>query len=216
MIYYRKFDDDKERNYTQYVEKQGGKISYKAEAIISAIPQRVIGFRRLFRSHAKDLMPGRMLCLGVRTGCEVQGAREVGYLNSIGIDLHPIGPHVGDTVIQGDMHKLKPLFPEDTFMNAYTNSLDHCYDLPAVIQGLKHVLKNNGVFFFQLMHKMALDWALLEYEMTVDAYMASRAYDTMFWNKSEDILNEFKKEGFVLVKTWGDNKWYSCIIRCKK
>ena len=73
-----------------------------------------------------------------------------------------------------------------------------------------------GIVELVMIGGMALDWALPKWKMELDAYIASRAYDTMFWNKSEDILNEFQKEGFVLVRTWGDNKWYSCIIRCKK
>jgi len=214
VIYYKVFSADEEDNYAQYVKKQGGKMLYKREAIVSVIPRRIKGFARLFRLWKAHLVPGRMLCLGARTGCEAQGARDAGYPDSIGIDLHPVGPNVGRTVIKGDMHKLE--FPENSFMNVYTNSFDHCYDLPIVVKGVKRVLNDGGVVFFQVMHKMALEGALPRLKMTLDRYIASRAYDTMYWDRSGDVSAEFEKEEFVIVKTGKDEKWYSCFLRCKK
>ncbi len=214
MIYYRKFSEDKDENYRRYVDRQGGKLLYKKDAIVSAIPRRIRGFERLFKIHMRHLVLGRMLCLGARTGCEAQGARDAGFNGSIGIDLHPVGPNVGDAVIKGDMHKLE--FPDNSFVNVYTNSFDHCYDLPAVVKELKRVLRDGGVVFFQVMHKMALEYALPKWKTTLDQYISSRAYDTMYWDKSQDVSAEFQKEGFVITKTGRDNKWYSCFLRCEK
>jgi len=162
MIQYKKFAD-----YEAYVKKQGGKISFSLDKIKEKNSSRQIKFESIFKKVKNDFLKGNILCLGARTGCEVVAARNLGYKKSLGVDLHP----VGDLVVKGDWHKL--LLGVSTFDNAFCNSLDHCFDLPAFVQELKSVLKPGGIFYFMVMKKMALSTV----EGSISDRMASRAYD---------------------------------------
>jgi len=201
MIQYKKFKD-----YQAYIEKQGGKISFSLDKIKEKNPQRISKFESIFSKVKSDLNKGSILCLGARTGCEVVAARKLGFKNSLGVDLHP----VGDLVVKGDWHKL--LLGVSTFDNAFCNSLDHCYDLPALCQELKSVLKPSGIFYFMVMKKMALCTVV----GSIEDRMASRAYDSMFWDTSQDIIDELISHGFELKKQWSDTKWFNCILRNTK
>jgi len=198
MIQYKKFAD-----YDAYVKKQGGKISFSLDKIKEKNSSRRIKFESIFKKVKNDFLKGNILCLGARTGCEVVAARNLGYKNSLGLDLYP----VGDLVVEGDWHKM--LFGPDRFDNAFCNSLDHCFDLPVLVQELKNVLKPNGIFYFMVMKKMAL----CTVEGSIPDRMASRAYDSMFWDTEQDIIDEFLSYGFELKKTWTDTKWFNCILR---
>lgn len=200
-IRYKKFAD-----YAAYVKKQGGKISFALENILAKCEARIKGFKKIFIEYQHDLVPGKILCLGARTGCEVQAARQAGFKGSIGIDLHP----VGDLVVKGDWHDIP--FPDNSFHNVYCNSLDHCMDIEKLVNEIKRVLVSDGIFFFMTMNKQALSTVI----GSIEDRMTSRAYDSMFWDTENDIIDAFISSGFVLKKTRQDTKWFYCLLRNKQ
>jgi hypothetical protein len=58
------------------------------------------------------------LCIGARTGQEVQALKDLGY-NAIGLDLVPHPP----LVVEGDMHNMP--FPNGKFNMIFSNCFDH-------------------------------------------------------------------------------------------
>jgi SAM-dependent methyltransferase len=199
MIRYKKFKD-----YDAYVEKQGGKITYKLDHIVANNNARMKGFIKQFGPLVPFLRFGKTLCLGARTGCEVRAFRSLGFKDSIGIDLHP----VGDLVVQGDWHRIR--FPVNDFSNVYCNALDHCFDYPRLINEIRRVLEPGGIFYFQVMLKMALSRVT---EMSVEDRMASRAYDAMFWDTEEDLIKPLQDFNFTVRHRWTDGKWFHCMVQ---
>lgn len=194
------------KNYDAYIKKQGGKITFKLDAIVEKNPQRIAGFTKLFVSVKEKLNEGRMLCLGARTGCEIHAANNAGFNDSAGVDLHP----VGDNVIKADWHFLP--FEENTFENVFTNSIDHCLDLVKLLREVKRVLKPGGRFFVMVMLKQALSRT----KMPISDRMATRAYDALFWDTEKDLLEAFKEEGFNTNETWKDSKWFYMVFEVSK
>jgi len=78
-----------------------------------------------FRNEFKMLQGvprSKAICLGARMGAEVAVLKELGF-DAIGIDIVPNPP----LVIQGDFHDMP--FPDASFGVAYSNSIDHIYNL---------------------------------------------------------------------------------------
>jgi len=184
MIIYREWESD-----IQYVMKQVGKVTFKD--VDAGREKRVRGFTERFNLWKEWLLPGPVLCLGARTGCEVEGARQAGFAGSLGVDLQPHGKNV----VQASWDHL-PFFPDGKFANAYSNSLDHCRDLPKLVEEAKRVVKPGGTFVFEIQS----DYALTE-EQAADmpAQFARRPYNAMFWTDDMDVVSTFEENGFELV-----------------
>ena len=86
-----------------------------------------------------------MICLGARLGAEVRAAKKLGAL-SIGVDIGPGGqnPHV----LYGDFHELN--FPSGVFDIAFTNAVDHVFDLDRCCRKVLRVLRPSGLFLVEL------------------------------------------------------------------
>lgn len=188
--------------YEEYVQRQGRKANNpkKRKMFIRTSPRRMRGFGLIFKKVKGDLNPGKVLCLGARTGCEVKAARAAGFEGSKGIDLHPIG----DNVVKGDWHNIP--FSANSFENVYTNSIDHCYDLNSLITEVRRVLKPKGKFFFQT----AL-WQALKVKDDREVYIQG-SNNFLFWDEGRDIAKKFIESGFTLVKDWADHKWENFIL----
>lgn len=190
MIRYRPFKD-----YTDYTQAQGWKSFHRKESILQSSMKRRGTFKNLF-SEVKDLLnPGKILCLGARTGCEVIGAREAGFTDSLGIDLYPMG----EDVVQGDWHNLS--FIKESFENIFTNSIDHCYDLNKFVDEVFRVLKPKGRFFVASLLKQSGIKDVLD-----------EKYEALFWDTEQDYLFPFLRRGFIKVKEWKDAEWFYAIL----
>jgi len=100
-------------------------------------------FKKSFRPLADFVTPGsRGLCLGARLGCEVCVLRSLGY-EAVGIDLVAAPP----LVYVGDFHAIP--FPDDYFSFAFSNSLDHVYDLDKFLAECQRVV-HHGVLLFHV------------------------------------------------------------------
>lgn len=187
MIARRAFD-----NYEEYVYKQGGKARGRREHLLAHVRQNTEGFARTFRRAERWLKPGSILCLGARTGAESLGAVEAGFAGSVGIDLHPVGP----TVLQGDWHNLA--FPDGSFQNVYSNSLDHCLYLDQLAAQVQRVLVTGGRFYV-----MATNRA----DATVEAWMAKGGNEALYWQTSDELRDAIGELGFTVITSWRDGKW---------
>ena len=152
-----------------------------------------------FKRFKKYMLPGKVLCLGARTGCEVLAAIMCGFFRgSIGIDLHPLC----NSVMKADWHDLP--FGDATFENVFTNSLDHCLDFTKLAVEIKRVLVPLGVFVFETHTKYAFDSRILGDEVNdVPELLGSSVRHTrnsMFWDSIYDVSNKFIELDFALIR----------------
>jgi SAM-dependent methyltransferase len=187
MIAHRTFE-----TYDEYVYKQGGKARGRREHLLAHVKKNTESFARTFRRAAKHLKPGPMLCLGARTGAESIGAVQAGFAGSVGIDLHPVGP----TVLQGDWHDLQ--FPDQSFANVYSNSLDHCLYLDKLAAGVQRVLANGGRFYVMATNRPG---------ETIEKWMAKGGNEGLYWQTSDELRDAIVECGFTAIASWYDGKW---------
>jgi len=205
MIIQRK-EKQPDESYERYVYLQGHKYRNRIDKIQRNNHQRTKAFKAIFERMHSLLIPGRILCLGARTGCEVRAARKAGFKGSIGIDLYP-APNQ-DEVIYGDWHSIP--FQNEAFENVYTNSLDHCYDLDVMIQEVRRVLVPNGRFFFQTMIKE--DLGSRKDKEVILRQKVEGTMDFLFWDTGKELARYFEQFGFRLVKKRSDKRWHSFVL----
>lgn len=83
------------------------------------------------------------LCIGARTGQEVQSLRDLGW-NAVGVDLVPCPP----LVLQGDLHRLD--FGDATMCLTFSNILDHALYPEIMISEMERVTAPNGLIVLHL------------------------------------------------------------------
>lgn len=189
MIAHRPFTD-----YAEYVYKQGGKARGRREHLLKHLEKNTEGFRKTFVRAGQVLRAGApILCLGARTGAESLGADQAGFLGSVGIDLHPVGP----TVLQGDWHHLE--FRDDSFDTVYSNSLDHCLYLDRLCAEVRRVLMPGGRFYIMATNR----------DTTVDEWRANwaKSNEGLYWQTSDDLRDAIVAQGFTTIIAWRDGKW---------
>ncbi|CAH9117364.1 unnamed protein product [Cuscuta europaea] len=86
----------------------------------------------------------KALCIGARTGQEVEALRRVGVSDSIGIDLVPSPP----LVVRGDFHQ-QP-FDAGTFDFEFSNVFDHALYPEKFVGEIERTLKPGGVCVLHL------------------------------------------------------------------
>lgn len=197
------YHERKDLDYDTYMYMQGRKFRTKREQtkIAENTEKRKKKFKRVF-TEAKPLMnKGNLLCLGARTGDEVDIAKLMGFKPCIGIDLYPIGKEV----IKADWHNMP--FDNDVFDNVYTNSIDHCYDVKILAEEIKRVMRPGGKFYFQLERKKEV--GALE---DPTEFIQNHDNDFLFWDKGIDLANAFVDFGFTLINKWQDKRWDNFIL----
>jgi len=134
-------------SYDKYVEKQKEKTldPDKREKWLTVEWQsKIDGFKNEFKKFGNILnQNSKVLCIGARTGQEVEAFIQLGIKNVMGIDLVACPPHV----IEGDMHKLS--FADETFDIVYSNIFDHSTNPAKFVSEIERVLKINGFAFMQ-------------------------------------------------------------------
>lgn len=201
---YRKYD-----SYEQYLEHQKAKHDLLKEGLkeVSKSRERDIYERiRLFQS---SLPKGRVLCLGARLGEEVKAFRKMGF-PAIGIDLNP-GEN-NKYVEYGDFHNLQ--FPDGSFKVVYTNCLDHAMDLSKVISEVYRVLKMYGVVLLDVStsDKLTSTWR----DGAGRTHLEINSFESMMWDKYEDVPLAFEKEGFHRVKENPNKRFHTYMLRKHK
>lgn len=185
-------------DYAHYVYEQGGKARWRRELLLAHLPRDTEGFAKTFRAAAAHLTPGSVLCLGARTGAESLGAVNAGFVGSVGIDLHPIGP----TVLQGDWHDLP--FVDRSFANVYCNSLDHCLYLDKFAAQVKLVLVSGGRFYLMATNRDG---------NTVEDWLAKWSNEALFWETSDQLRDAICGYGFEVTSAWRTGKWGHYVFK---
>jgi SAM-dependent methyltransferase len=102
------------------------------------------GFEKMFE-RLKNIIESKKnaLCLGSRTGQEVEALRKIGK-SAIGVDLVAFPPYT----IVGDVHNLP--FEKEVFDMAFTNIYDHVLLPEKMLEEVYRVLNFGGVFILQI------------------------------------------------------------------
>jgi len=135
------------KNYEEYVSLQKDKTGNeeKRKKWFSNREENAELFERTFKPYLKFFEEDFVcLCLGARSGEEVLALRNLGFENSLGIDLIESGDGV---VIEGDLHDLQY---ENEIDFIYTNVFDHVLYPEKMLQGIKKSLTDRGLALIQL------------------------------------------------------------------
>ena len=178
-------------SYQKYVERQGGKARRGSGFLLAHLEKKTGWFAREFQRAAWALKPGAMLCLGARTGAENLGAIRAGFLTSVGLDLHPVGP----TVVQGDWHDMP--VAGGSFENVYSNSLDHCFSLERLCSEVRRVLAPDGRFYVMASHP----------KKPVEKWLTTKGMEALYWDTSTDLRDAICGFGFTVTAEWRKGKW---------
>lgn len=195
-IAHRPFTD-----YDTYVYRQGGKARNSSAKLMRHLDRNIASYTRLFQNARPHLKAGPVLCLGARTGAESIGAERAGFTGSVGIDLHPAGP----TVLQADWHDLP--FPDCVFANAYSNSLDHCFDLEKMAGQVRRVLGKGGRFYVMATNRP---------NKSAEKWLSIPSNEALYWDSSADLSAAICAYGFTEIHAWRKGKWGNHILRVNK
>jgi hypothetical protein len=170
MIHYRKYE-----NYQHYIKHQCGKdavhtgmIEY-GEMLQAALVERLNPWRK----HGEG-----MLCLGARTGAEVEAFMKMGYF-AVGVDINPLPKN--PWVLLGDFNDL--LWFDETIDNIYTNSLDHAENLTELRNQIYRKLKPGGKLFVDIV-------------AGIEEGYTPGAFESCWWDKVDDVVELLHGSGF--------------------
>lgn len=211
MIKYRGYD-----NYEEYLQHQQEKLDKGIRKKKKRFDPS--DFKRITENFKKRLevfvpylsVSNKILCMGARLGMEVRAFREMGFRDSIGIDLNP-GPwqdKKDPLVIKGDFHHTD--FIDNTFDVVYSNSIDHCYDIRLLNKEISRILNKNGKLLLEVAHLSVSDKKKTGYISSPTKY-ESCIYDTV-----NDIESCFIN--FATIKSYDikDSKWVVLVLQNEK
>ncbi len=109
--------------HTSYVQHQKKKTTNPEKISVWKNEEwdiKLNGFKEIFLQYIDILnQQGKCIGLGARTGQEIAALRELGFLDSTGVDLVPFPPYT----IEGDFHNLP--FTDQSVSFIYSNAVDH-------------------------------------------------------------------------------------------
>jgi len=156
------------KSYNEYIEHQSEKalnMKYNERAFV----KKVELFRQRFIHFEKIKNIEKILCLGARFGEEIVALNELGF-DTFGIDLVSKSPHV----LVGDFNNLP--FKSESIDLAYSNAIDHAYNIELLSNNVNRVLKFNGYFI-------------------IDVFLAKikGKYEVYCIKSIEEVISEFSK-----------------------
>jgi len=173
-------------NYDSYLTHQSGKTKkiIKSKQGRSALSDWDNYFERALGesiSSYQFLRTGAsVICLGARQGGEVKSFINKGCF-AIGVDLFPTPGN--KYVVYGDFNKLQ--FANSSVEVVFTNSLDHAYDIKALVKEIHRVLCIGGHFIVDVTPERDQDhkdpWACC------------------WWTRHKEIIDLFCDNGFLLI-----------------
>lgn len=175
---YRKY-----KSYEEYLKHQGAKVESKeySDKLFHSSNKRIIEFEKEFELVKSFLDISPVLCLGARDGCEVIAFRNLGFENSIGIDVNPSKSLNEGLVIKGDFQNLE--FDIGSYSNAYTNCLDHSLNIEIVFNQIYRILKKDGKFIFRCSRRHSL----------------GNSFESCAWNSLDEIIRLLIKSKFKII-----------------
>lgn len=136
----------KYKSYDDYIKHQKTKTLLPNVKNVSnkKFNKRVSKFTELFGDLSKYIgKKSTAICLGARRGEEIVALQKLGYI-AMGIDLVPCSP----LVIEGDFHNLP--FEDSVFDLAFSNAVDHVFEVDKFCSEISRVVKPNGYIMFHL------------------------------------------------------------------
>lgn len=182
----KKFEKKMYRNYAEYISHQKSKL--KRIPWLSSYDRKysqTLKVRLKKQGVVKDGMT--VLCLGARIGTEVKAFLALNCF-AVGIDLNP-GEN-NKYVLHGDFHDIQ--FPSQSVDVIFTNCLDHIFDFDSFLGEIKRVLKPSG-------------FLILEIEKGKQEGGSPGHYESLYWQKIDDIIEIFVGVGFRVIKRMGIN-----------
>jgi SAM-dependent methyltransferase len=166
------------RGYAEYSKHQAQKLQ-RAHLVedLGAYDQR---YRQVLAERLSDLdlLGKSVLCLAARIGTEVKAFRDRRAF-AVGIDINP-GKH-NQYVLYGDFHDIK--FPDCSVDIAFTNSLDHAFDIEKLVSEVGRILKPSGLFIVEAM-------------IGLTSGKPPGFYESFYWATVDDLVNVIEKFGF--------------------
>lgn len=176
-------------SYDDYIEHQRSKLelikerSKRSKHLID-LKSYDVTYREVLRGRLEQLpflQPGTsVLCLAARIGTEVKAFIDVGCF-ALGLDLNP-GPSNAYVVV-GDFHNLQ--FADASVDVVFTNSLDHVFNLEAVIAEVIRVLKPGGRFIAEITAGQREGYQPKDYECFI-------------WDKIDDLVAQITALGLFV------------------
>lgn len=205
-IEYRKYN-----NYDEYVNHQSSKLRTNIEQFKKSFKQRYKTIYFRVEKLVSNMDKGKVLCLGARLGEEVKAFIALGFDKAVGIDLYP-GEN-NPLVIKGDFHNIN--FGDKSFDIVYTNCLDHASDLNKIISECKRVLNDNGNVILEISKSVRLTtkWKDKNKQKQIES---SKYYESMIWDSIDDVVNEFKENGFEEISRVSNDLNYLGVVLRKK
>jgi SAM-dependent methyltransferase len=172
-------------SYEQYVEHQAAKLRTlnltKYNTLFKpALLERINGIAPLI----KKPRGAGVLCLGARNGIECEAFIESGFF-AVGIDLNP--GEANPYVVKGDFHRLQ--FADGTVDVVFTNALDHAFNLERVIQEVRRVLKQDGVFIAEIVRGSKDEGG-----------REPGAFESIWWDTVDTVADQIQKQGLRLFE----------------
>ena len=186
-------------SYNAYINKQKEKTMNPAKQkkwLNEEWQTKIDGFVDIFSQYTdifdKD---GKCVCLASRTGQEVVSLRELGFNDSIGIDIVPFEPYT----IEGDFHNLP--FDDDSVSLVYTNAVDHVKHPQIWSKEIDRVLKKDGYVLMNLQIDIQSDeYTVFHINDVLDDLLAPY-FSGYFCHKNESIpLNVHSMDWEVLLR----------------
>ena len=187
-------ENRKYESYKQYLKHQSKKLDLGVKKKIKKFMPHyfsnvVISFEKRISKFKKYLNDGdKVLCLGARTGAEVAAFRNLGFRESIGVDINP-GKN-NKYVIKGDFHNMK--FEDNSFDAVYTNSIDHAWDLRKLSKEIHRVSKDDSILILEIDHLLKKNK-----EERKKLLKKKSKYESVMWDTFNDIKKQFKEFKFI-------------------
>jgi len=186
-------ENRKYKNYDKYLFHQAKKldigIKKKVKKFLpSHFNNDVKSFKKRITGFQQYVKGDGILCLGARLGSEVCAFRELGFENSIGIDLNPGADN--KYVVKGDFHKMP--FDNCSFDCIYSNCIDHAWNLKKLSKEIHRILKKDGMLILEIDHLVKKTKKDRKELLT----KASK-YESVMWDDFKDIKKSFKEFKFI-------------------
>lgn len=136
-------------DYKEYKKVQASRFS---GSDITIVQKRLKTAYKFFKPIVKPQHP--VLDLGTRDGWFVEYLTKKGFKDIQGVELNKEAvkwaQSQGRNVIAGDMHDLS-MFPPNHYHTILSiHSLEHCYDVPKVVDGFHRLLVPGGVLYIEV------------------------------------------------------------------
>ncbi|HEX6134454.1 MAG TPA: class I SAM-dependent methyltransferase [Longimicrobiales bacterium] len=158
---------------TKFDAARGRFVRRHDERFYEALTGRLTGLET-------ELKGRSVLCIAARQGTEVRAFIDRGAF-AVGIDLNP--GRDNRYVVTGDFHALQ--YADGSVDVAYTNSLDHAYELDRVLAEIHRVLVPDGLLIAEL-------------NGGEDQPSDAGFYESSSWSGIDDMKRRIESHGFAL------------------